>query len=175
MDIVPVIEIPSKKDVEPIICEADRWVSSHYGDLPYTRLLSIFQGLKEVCNRHKGVGISAVQVGLPLPIFIAKIEKSWRYFLNCKYESLEHATEQISLEGCLSLNKPDGSMRRFHVLRWDKVLVTGQEFVFDQAVVEDFAEEFKNFNAVVMQHEIDHQEDILISDIGKEVDVRRVI
>ena len=167
--------MPSKKDVEPIICEADRWVSSHYGDSPYTRLLSLFQNLQEVCNRCSGVGISAVQVGLPLPIFIAMIGKSWRYFLNCEYKPLERATEQISLEGCLSLKNSDGSMRRFHVLRWNKVLVTGQEFIFSQAVVKDFAEEFKNFNAVVMQHEIDHQDDILISDVGKEVDVRRVI
>ena len=175
MDIVPVIDIPSKEDVEPIICESDGWVSSHYGHAPYTRLFSVFQEMQAVCSRRTGVGISAVQVGLPLPIFIAMIDKSWRYFLNCEYKPLESASEQISLEGCLSLTKLDGSMRRFHVLRWNKVLVTGQEFSFSNASVTDFAEEFKNFNAVVMQHEIDHQNDILISDIGKEVDVKRVI
>jgi peptide deformylase len=125
--------------------------------------------LEEFCEKQKGVGISAVQVGIPFDFFVVKFPDQYRFFLNCTYEPLDESKEK-SLEACLSLKTLIGGLRFFEVDRHSKVKIKGKELIHDiELKIVDFEfvpdESFK----IVFQHEIDHSQQILISQIGKEV------
>lgn len=150
MQIVPVSQLPTQ-----II------------DCPTDNLLSIYRTcleMSDLCDKSNGIGLSAVQVGIPWRLYVIKYE-NYRYFLNCQYKGIG---EQIdSLEGCLSLPN-----RHFMVKRFSKVHVQGQELVLENKLkIKTFDEELEGLYAIVHQHESDHSSNILISDIGTEYDV----
>lgn len=157
MEIVPVENIPSKEEVKSIL-DKDEDLEKIY------EVYNNFLKMKKLCFLT-GVGLSAVQVGLPLSMFVAKIDDDWRFFLNCEYAPTEHDEMITSLEGCLSI--PD---RKFSVDRHSSIIMSGQEMYVDaDLVVKEIKEEFSGLNAIIVQHEIDHQNGILISDIGLEM------
>jgi peptide deformylase len=133
-------------------------------------LYNIFTDMIKICEDEQGIGLSAVQVGLPYKMFVVKYGEKFRCFLNCNYEPTTESKQSLSLEGCLSLRSPDGRLRFFEVERWDRIKVSGTEFclsTFDYMF--DFIECVSSPLSVVFQHEIDHDCGKLISDIGKEV------
>lgn len=156
--IVPVQDIPLGKEV------------------PLDDLFKIYvlcQNLELICKKEKGIGISAVQVGIPWNLFIIKSEKGFEYFVNCDYTSTSNDKITI-LEGCLSIRHND-KLRYFNVPRFSKIMVTGKKLVKNQDLsLEEVKSEITDFKAVVMQHEIDHSKGILISSIGEEVDIYKV-
>jgi len=144
------------------------------------KILKTCLEMQIVCEANKGIGLSAVQVGVPWKLFIVKAAKripvigkagEYGYFLNCEYERTNESKTIVSLEGCLSIRSQDGQLRHFEVERSDTIKVTGKRLLItDSIYIEDFvytlglAEQ-----SVVFQHEIDHQRAVLISQIGKEV------
>jgi peptide deformylase len=175
--IVPVEQIP--KETSP--CPVD--------DLQV--LFKTCLQMENVCLTDDGVGLSAAQVGIPWKLFVVRYRGGsvrtglppkpariyFRYFLDCKYESLGDEKDK-SLEGCLSLRHPDGRFRHFEVERYKRVRVVGKEFltrvmVGDIATMKviDVTLEPDDVYRIVFQHEIDHQNNILISDIGKEINI----
>lgn len=134
------------------------------------KLYNIFTNMIKMCEEEEGIGLSAVQVGLPYKMFVVKDGVKFRCFLNCDYEPTTESKRALSLEGCLSLRSPDGRLRFFEVERWDRIKVSGTEFclsTFDY--IFDFIECVSSPLCVVFQHEIDHDKGVLISQIGKEV------
>lgn len=142
------------------------------------KVFKICQQMEMVCERENGIGLSAVQVGIPWKLFIVKgdgtcpiIEKGkYAYFVNTHYTVTEE-NQILSLEGCLSIRSQDGQLRLFQVPRHNKVHLNGHILVFNSVLKFDIldikisaAEE-----GIVFQHEIDHSSAILISDIGKEI------
>ena len=126
--------------------------------------------MEKVCEREDGIGLSAVQVGVPFKFFIVKFDKGYRYFINCEYDGIDDIKEK-SVEGCLSLKDALGKLRYFEVERLTNVRITGKELLTHQGLaVCAFADCPKDFYRIVFQHEIDHQHGILISDIGKEIE-----
>ena len=170
MKLVAFEDLPKKEDIK---------------DVPLDNPLEIFkicQQMAEICEQENGIGISAVQVGIPLKLFIVKsdgtcpfIEKGkYGYFANTDYEATD-PERVVSLEGCLSIRSQDGQLRLFQVERYKKVRITGQrlyyssDLVFNNFVIDiDAAEE-----VIVFQHEADHSSGILISNIGREVFIWR--
>ena len=166
MELVKQEDLPKKEDIM---------------DVPLDDPMKIFkvcQELEQVCEREKGVGISAVQVGIPWKLFIVKSdgtcpfieEGKYGYFANVEYKPV--GDEQVvSLEGCLTIRSDDGQLRLFQVNRYKKVQITGQRLHFDKLL------KFDNFyielstaeEGIVFQHEADHSSAVLISEIGKEV------
>src|SRR5579859_2513469 len=69
----------------------------------------ICKKLEKICRDHDGIGLSAVQVGYPLKLFIMLVNhgkyKSFRFFANCEYLPVGEQKIPNSLEGCLSLTK----------------------------------------------------------------------
>jgi peptide deformylase len=142
------------------------------------KVLKTCQQLQMLCEKENGIGISAVQVGMPWKLFLVKGDGScpflpkdqYGYFVNCTYAA---TTEErvVSLEGCLSLRSPDGRVRSFQVERSNYININGYRLTIDKKI------SFTNFDievgvhqqGIVFQHEIDHQRGILISDIGKEL------
>jgi peptide deformylase len=170
MKIVPIPEIPKKEDVV---------------DVPTDDLVAVYKvclEMEQVCSRNFGIGLSAVQVGIPWKLFILDFgleagkdpftKQRFGYYVNCEYEPVGELKEQ-SLEGCLSIKKPNGQLRHFTVQRHAKVRVKGLELLPSPELrLVHFWTEPTSHYRIVLQHEIDHQHGILISDIGKELDIR---
>ena len=125
--------------------------------------------MQVICEREKGIGLSAVQVGIPLNFFIIKFVNVYRYFVNCNYKPISEDKEQY-IEACLSIKNADNKLRCFEVNRFKNVLVKGKELVSEPTLeIKDFEYNPTDYYKTVFQHEIDHRYGILISDIGKEI------
>ena len=166
MQIVPVEQIPSVEQTVDVPMDDPK------------KVLEVCNEMVAVCEAQNGIGLSAVQVGLPWKLFIVKGDGScpfipkdtFSYFLNCDYKPT-NTNRVVSVEGCLSLRSEDGRLRTFRVNRWAQIRITGYRLVTDpelsflhiDAVVDCFQE------GIVFQHEADHHKGVLISDIGQEI------
>lgn len=136
--------------------------------------------MEAICEAADGIGLSAVQVGIPWKLFIVKsdggcpfvTQNTYGYFVNCDYEP---TTEEqvVSLEGCLSVRSPEGQLRLFQVNRFTKIRLFGLRLLIDDYNKVSFSpidtEIDFHQQGVVFQHEIDHHRRKLISDVGEEV------
>lgn len=146
------------------------------GDIvPLDDLLDIFRygvHMQNLCASLNGIGLSAVQVGIPWNFFVVNHEQEGGFFLNCVYDGIGEKN-QDSIEGCLSLRDKEGELRRFSVKRYEKIRVRGQKLVVQkgdpQLVVEEIDREYDGLFSIVFQHEIDHAFGILIENIGEEI------
>lgn len=147
-------------------------------DVPTDNLIDVFRvctQMERVCADNDGIGLSAVQVGIPWKLYVVfyEAENSFRYFVNCEYQGHSISGQKCSsIEGCLSLRN-EGKLRRFEVKRFPLIVVTGKELVVTDAGLElkDVNLKLDRTYAIVHQHEIDHHNGILISDIGVEVEL----
>lgn len=144
------------------------------------KILRACQELQILCEKEGGIGISAVQAGIPWKLFLVKGDGScpfipngqYGYFVNCRYEPV---TEErvVSLEGCLSIRSPDGRLRSFQVDRYQQIRLLGYRLTVDKTI---FFQELSTDltlaeQGIVFQHEIDHQlgQAGLLTNKGKEV------
>lgn len=150
-------------------------------DTPVDNLIEVLktcQELQILCDKEKGIGISAVQAGIPWKLFLIKgdgtcplVNKNkFGYFINCTYEPLDNE-RLVSLEGCLSIRSSDGRLRSFQVERHKNIKLYGFKLDVDNGLkLKEINEEISvEQQGVVFQHEIDHHKGVLISDIGKEI------
>lgn len=138
------------------------------------QLYNLGADMVSLCLLHEGVGLAAVQIGLPWKFFvICRSPVDYSFMVDCEYEPVDDV-KKPSMEGCLSLRTAAGQSRTFMLSRFEKVRVIGQELKWDGRLhLEPVDQVFEEFMAVVYQHEIDHQRGILISDIGEEMVVRK--
>ena len=130
-----------------------------------------FLQMCELCDESNGIGLAAIQVGLPWRMFITRQpDDSYECFLDCNYEPV--GEEKVtSVEGCLSLRTFDGAeFRSFEVTRFSSVRVVGKKLQPDLSTL-DIDVVLTGLYSIVCQHEIDHSRLIFISDIGKEIHV----
>lgn len=127
-------------------------------------LYSTAERMKKLCLQENGVGLSAVQVGIPWSLFVIKYKENFRYFVDCKYSSLKKSKRIPSVEGCLSLRDKQGDFILYEVNRWNKIIVKGFELTEKEII--PFSQEIDEPLSIVFQHEIDHCFGILISQIG---------
>ena len=158
LQIIPVKDIPSFLDYE-LLKKCSVYELAHLSAL-----------MQNLCILKNGVGLSALQVGIPIPMFVVLKDKNFSVFVDCKYEGIDEKIK--SIEGCLSILDENAKSRRFLVERYKKIKVTGQELVFgDSITLEPVEIEADGFSALVLQHEIDHHHFRLISDFGTEVKI----
>ena len=148
MEIVKVEDIPRQ-------CQSIKATAENFA-----QLVKFFKEMEEICVASKGIGLAAAQLGVAEKLFIIKYRSFTGWFANCYYTGIGEKIE--SLEGCLSLPH-----RNFVVPRYPIVYVVGQ--IVTETGVKPFNERLTDLPAIVFQHEIDHCEGILISEIGKEV------
>lgn len=166
-----------------LIVEVDKIANLDIQDAPTSDLVKIFkicQDLQELCEKEKGIGISAIQAGLPWKIFLVKgdgncplIKKDdYGYFINCDYKNIGD-NKLMSLEGCLSIRSSDGRLRFFQLERFKKIILNGYRLLYNNGLILNKLEEEIDYSQQgnVFQHEIDHQLGVegLISTKGKEV------
>lgn len=109
-----------------------------------------------------GVGLSAVQVGKPVALFVAVIsdQKEYEVFINPEIIlNADKLTEFIhegknKLEGCLSIPGIYSQVKRYP---WIKLKYQNLEGKWQE-------KKFEGFTSVVIQHEYDHTEGILFVD-----------
>lgn len=142
---------------------------------PLDNVIEIFsfgQKLEKLCKENNGVGLSAVQVGIPWKFFVFYDENSdnFNYMVDCKYVPLNQ-NKYLSIEGCLSIRNNE-KIRHFKVMRHEIIRVDGKilEVTKEKVIAKEFSETFeKGLTCTIFQHEIDHHNNILISDIGEEI------
>ena len=126
--------------------------------------------MKRVCHEHDGVGLAAPQIGLPLRIiYITQRKKTPKWL---KYVTdqiminpeilMDSRTRNSDVEGCLSLPRLEGDVKRF-----DRIRVKFQD-VYGKSITKTY----KWFDARIIQHEIDHLDGILF--IDKATNLRKI-
>jgi peptide deformylase len=139
-------------------------------------LYSKAQQMEKICLSNNGVGLAASQVGIPWKFFIYCDDNDiFHYMIDCEYIP-QGEDKYVSIEGCLSIKNEDGTMRHFKVMRNSSILVNGKELVVgDKLEIKNFNKKIdKGLECAVFQHEIDHQNNILISSIGEELFIQKV-
>lgn len=121
-----------------------------------------------------GVGMSAIQIGKPLAIAVVMIrptptrpnlEPFNKVYFNA--EIIETDGEKVPMwEGCCSVLGKDGNPVYAQVPRYKKICV---RYLDEDAVTQE--EYVDGFLAHVLQHEIDHQNGVLFTDLIDESDI----
>lgn len=118
-------------------------------------LAALAARMLELMHEHKGVGLAAAQVGVPLRLFVAnptEDRKNDRVYVNPELFDLEGMKE--AEEGCLSIPEVHIIVRRPLRARIKAQDLSGAPF---ERAAEDF-------EARVWQHETDHLNGVLIID-----------
>jgi peptide deformylase len=113
----------------------------------------------EMLDKHKGVGLSAIQIGVPLRLFITKIgNDTRRVFIN---PSIIKTSEELAdyEEGCLSVPGIWGKIMRPKMIRVQAWNEKGKPFTIDD----------DGILSRVIQHEYDHLDGALFIDKLSEV------
>lgn len=129
------------------------------------KILKLVQDLKDtlaVQNDPEGVGLAAPQIGVNLRVFAVDFKNLKRIIINPEIiekkkkikESKAPSKKNEILEGCLSLPHYYGPLKREGYVKVKYLDETGKEII----------EEFKNFNAQIILHEIDHLNGFLFID-----------
>jgi len=113
-------------------------------------LIKLIANMKETMMKNGGVGLAAIQIGVPRQVFIAYDN----IFINPEL-IIEDETQIYSVEGCLSL--PNNLQRK--VKRFQKISV---RYTTERG--EQELKEFDGQEACVIQHEFDHLKGVLIID-----------
>ena len=118
--------------------------------------------MDEMMQKHNGIGISAIQVGVPIRVFLAG--RPSELFINPRIIEKSSIMKQ-DWEGCLSCPDLKVRVKRSHsvVMEYDTFNESGEYITVKR--------KFKGFDARVVQHEFDHLNGILITDKGKVVRV----
>lgn len=147
-------------------------------DLPVAKLQKIIEEMRETLMAQSdpdGVGLAANQVGLPYRLFLARFgtkkAEPIHVFINPEIlkhsEKLQPVDKKAPLEGCLSIPKLYGTVKRWQwvKVRYQTIRHSGEDsersveddsrIVNDMVLVETL-ETFAGFPAVVIQHEVDH-------------------
>lgn len=104
-------------------------------------------------RRAKGVGLAATQVGLSLRLAVAEVEKKVYYFINPEITTFSQE-KVIFEEGCLSL---PGEF--FPITRSERVTL---KYRNEKGLPKKISA--SGLLAIVIQHEVDHLDGILIAD-----------
>lgn len=118
------------------------------------KLCCTAKGMEALCIKLNGMGIAASQVGLPWRMFVFRSgDSGFECYFDCEYFS--SGPKFSSVEGCLSLPG-----EHYKVERHNRVTVRGMRVVEKdgEPIAEPFEKEYEGLMAVLMQHEIDHDQ-----------------
>ena len=121
-------------------------------------LQPFIEDMFETMYKAQGIGLAAPQVGVSKRIVVIDIEKHHpeypRIALINPVITLT-VGEELDEEGCLSLPGVRGMVRRSAIVKVEGLLPNGNKIEFDAS----------NLMARVLQHEIDHLNGILFTDL----------
>lgn len=153
--VLPVVKIPNKVLTTPTkqVKKIDAKIKKLIADMEETLVSQ---------TDPEGVGLAATQVGVSLSLFIMKPSKKSpvRVFINpvikeivAKTQEKVEKKDKSSLEGCLSIDRIWSPIRRPQ-----RILVI---YLNENGTEKE--EWFEGFDAVIVQHEVDHLQGILFT------------
>ena len=123
------------------------------------QLEEIVNKMGDALEKYNGVGISAIQVGLPYRIFLAGPKDNPELVMNPKIID-KSVFLKSDWEGCLSIPNCMVKVKRAKHITLEYTSVREGQFV-------KVKRKFTDFDARVVQHELDHLNGFLIRDRGK--------
>lgn len=130
------------------------------------KVVDLISNMKDTLITQKdpeGVGLAAPQVGKPYQVFVVNYKNLKRTIINpqiievskkSKVNTDKKRRHKDILEGCLSLPHYYGPIKRAQKIKIKYMNEKAKEII----------EEFKGFNAQIIQHEIDHLNGTLFVD-----------
>ncbi len=129
------------------------------------KVKDLIRDLKDTLTTQRdpeGIGLAAPQIGKNLQVFICNYKKFNRVVINPKIINItpmskaekEKKSKREILEGCLSLPYYYGPLRRASKVEVEYLNENGEKVT----------EEFKDFEAQIILHEIDHLNGVLFID-----------
>ena len=144
--------LPIRLYGDPILKQRSSQITKNYPNL-----LPLIQDMFETMHKANGIGLAAVQVGLPISLFVVEAhleEENFHFkkvFINPVME--EEFGEMVNHpEGCLSIPGVTGMVERPESLR---ISYYDQDWKFHER------ETFTGMKARIIQHEYDHLNGIL--------------
>jgi len=115
----------------------------------------LFTNLKDTMIEHKGVGLSAVQVGIPLNVFVMGNYHDPDNIVGIFNPRIVNHSEEITTqeEGCLTFPGLYVKVKRYD---WIRVRYTTQDNITDTI-------KFGGMTSRIFQHEVDHCNGILFT------------
>jgi peptide deformylase len=141
-----------RKDNDPVLRLKAKQVNK-YGNW----LTKLLDDMVETMDLANGIGLAAPQIGISKRIIVIRLEEDLYRLINPEVVSEEGKVTEI--EGCLSVPGMLGTVERAEKI---KVIANDEE----GKEIEISAE---GILSIVLQHEIDHLEGILFTDIAKKV------
>lgn len=109
--------------------------------------------MKRIMKEAEGVGLAATQIGVPLAIFVAEVNKKFYALINPEIIKLSEEIVELE-EGCLSLPGLYGSVKRAY-----RVTISATNLSGKRVKIKAWG-----LLAHVFQHEIDHLNGTLFVD-----------
>lgn len=103
--------------------------------------------------QYKGIGLSAIQIGVPLRLIVADIGQGKEVYINPKIERIG-GTKKMMREGCLSF---PGTFE--NVMRFTKITISYKDAEYNSKTLNA-----SGLRAQMLQHEIEHLDGILLGD-----------
>ena len=140
-------------DGDPILRKKSRKVEVFDEDL--NRLID---DMYETMYEAQGVGLAAVQIGKLKQLIVIDDYEGTKMVLINPVRVAEEGTSE-ALEGCLSVPERVGKVKRFEKIKINYTDRAGEEKTM----------EAEDFLARIIQHEMDHLEGILYTDLADEM------
>ena len=142
------------KDPDPVLRERAKEVTKFNSNLH-----KLLTDMAETMYDAEGVGLAAPQVGILKRVIVVDVGDERGLIEMVNPEIAESSGEQLGPEGCLSIPGISGDVKRAN-----RIVVKGQD-----RNGEPFQVEAEGFLARAFQHEIDHLNGVLFTDIALEL------
>lgn len=109
----------------------------------------------KVMYEHGGVGLSAIQIGIPIRLIVADVGEGREIYINPNIERIGGTKKQMR-EGCLSFPGIYEDVMRFTKMTISYTDENGERKTLNTG----------GLRAQMLQHEIEHLDGILLSDKG---------
>lgn len=122
-------------------------------------IMKLVPSMMKIMEANNGCGLASPQVGVNKTFFIAKFGEKHRLFINPEIV-LSSEEKGRDYEGCLSIPGINGIVERHLSISVKH---------FDVKTLKPKTELFSGLKARIIQHEIDHLNGILYTDIAEEI------
>jgi peptide deformylase len=142
------------KDPDPVLREVAKEVTKFNANLK-----KLLKDMAETMYDAEGVGLAAPQVGISKRVIVVDVGDDHGLVEMVNPVIVSREGEQFGPEGCLSIPNLNGDVRRA-----DSIVVQGQD-----SDGNTFSVNASGFFARAFQHEIDHLNGILFTDLAESI------
>ncbi len=142
------------KDPDPVLREVAMEVTKFNSNLQ-----KLLKDMAETMYDAEGVGLAAPQIGISKRVIVVDVGDENGLVQMVNPVIVEQNGEQLGPEGCLSIPNLNGEVRRA-----ENIVVQGQD-----ANGQPFTVKASGYFARAFQHEIDHLNGILFTDVAESV------